>query len=253
MSLLGFGPVDGQGDRQPFTVLGGQGLRLAPPVVLDQPVGRAEDVLRAPVVPFELHDLAAGEFLFEFEDVAQVRPAPAIDGLVGVSGDAEVGSVDAEGPDDGVLGQVRILIFIDEDVTEPGIEVGPDVGVSLEDGDNVDQQVVEVDGRGGLEPLLVAGVDLGRDRLDVIPRSLGQGLRRDQVVLGPADRRVDPLGRDRGVLQVELLHRVLDRAEAVGLVEDREPPVDPDQRSVRPEEPGAEAVERPDPDARARD
>ena len=76
--------------------------------------------------------------------------------------------VDREGPDDGVLGEVRVLVLVDQDVAEPGVEVGADVGVLLEDRDDVDEQVVEVDGRRLAEPLLVAGVDLGGDGRDVV-------------------------------------------------------------------------------------
>ena len=96
-------------------------------------VGDAEDVLRAAVIPLELDDPAAGIIALELEDVRQVGPAPAVDRLVGVAGDAEVGMVDREGPDDGVLGEVRVLVFVDQDVAEAAVEAGADVAVVLED------------------------------------------------------------------------------------------------------------------------
>ena len=76
--------------------------------------------------------------------------------------------VDRQGADDGVLGQVRVLVLVDQDVAEPGVEVGADVRVLLEDRDHVDEQVVEVDGRRLAEPLLVGRVDLGGDGVDVV-------------------------------------------------------------------------------------
>ena len=108
-------------------------------------VGGAEDGLGAAVVPLQLDDLAAGEVVLEVEDVVQVRPAPAVDRLVGVAGDAEVRVVDRQGPDDRVLGEVRVLVLVDEDVAEPGVELRPDLGVLLAGRDEVDEQVVEID------------------------------------------------------------------------------------------------------------
>ena len=83
----------------------------------------------------------------------------------------------------------------------------------------------------------------------MVAAALGQELGGDQVVLGPADRGVDPLGGDVRAVEVERLHRLLDGAEPIGLVVDREAAVEPDQGGVGPEQPGAETVERPDPDA----
>ena len=52
-----------------------------------------------------------------------------------------------------------------------------------------------------------------------------------------------------------MIHDVLDGAEAVGLVIDREPGIDPHQLGVNAQQPGAEAVKRthPDPGIRHQD
>ena len=124
--------------------------------------------------------------------------------------------------------------------------------MDFQDGDEVDEEVIKVDRRAGFKPLLILAVDLRGDRLDVVARAFGEHLGGDQVVLGATDGVVDPLGGDAGVGEVELFHRVLDGSEAVRLVEDREPTVDPDQGGVGPEQPGAEGVESADPDVRLR-
>ena len=126
-------------------------LRLLP----DQVVGHAQDVLGASVILLELDDPAAGVIVLEFEDVGEVRASPSVDRLVGVARHAEVGVVDRESADDGILGQVRVLIFVDQHVAIAAVEVGADVLVLLEDRDHVHEQVVEVDGGGLAEPLLV--------------------------------------------------------------------------------------------------
>ena len=71
--------------------------------------------------------------------------------------------VDRQGPDDRVLGEIRILVLVDQDVAIDGVEPGADVGVLLEDRDDVDEQVVEVDGRRLAEPVLVKPIDLRGD------------------------------------------------------------------------------------------
>ena len=71
--------VGRQPHRRALTVLRVQRLRLAAQVVADQLVGHAKDALRAAVIPFQPHDVDLRIVVFEFEDVVQVRPAPAID------------------------------------------------------------------------------------------------------------------------------------------------------------------------------
>ena len=125
-------------------------------------VGDADDVLGAAVIALERDDPAAREVFLELEDVREVRAAPSVNRLIGVAGDAEVGVLDRERPDDRVLGQVGILIFINQHILEPSIELGADVFVFLEDRHHVHQQVVEIDGRSHLEPSFVELVDLGQ-------------------------------------------------------------------------------------------
>ena len=54
--------------------------------------------------------------------------------------------LDRERPDDCVLGQVGVLIFIDQNVLEPAIELGADVFVFLQNRHHVHQQIVKIDG-----------------------------------------------------------------------------------------------------------
>ncbi len=66
-----------------------------------------------------------------------------------------------EQQDDLVLGLVRVLVLVDEDVLEPFAVVLEHVGVLAEQPHGVDQQVVEVHRPGLAQPGLVLGVDVG--------------------------------------------------------------------------------------------
>ena len=59
--------------------------------------------------------------------------------------------------------------------------------------------------------------------------------------------RVDSFGRDRYVVKLQLRHHLLDGSEAIALIGDGEPAVEPHERRVGPQESRAEGVERPDP------
>ena len=161
--------------------------------------------------------------------------------------------VDGQGLDDGVLGHVRVLVLVDQDVAEAGVQLGADVAVLLQDLDDVDEEVVEVHGGGGLQPLLVGGVDLGDEAVLVVAGAVGEGLGGGQVVLGPADGPLDLLGGDRRLLDAHCVEDVADGPQAVGLVVDGVRGVQADERAVRPEQAGAEAVEGADPDPGAGD
>ena len=56
---------------------------------------------------------------------------------------------------------VGVLVLVDEDVAEPALVLRQHVGVALQDGEDVQQQVAEVAGVQRPQPLLVLGVELG--------------------------------------------------------------------------------------------
>lgn len=93
-------------------------LGLAVHIVLDDGIGRREDVLRRAVVLLELDDRRLRVVLLEVHDVADIGAAPAVDGLVGIADDAEVVVARRENLRELVLRAVRVLILVDEDVAE---------------------------------------------------------------------------------------------------------------------------------------
>ena len=107
--------VGRQPHRRARPVLGEQALLLAADVVGDQLGGHAQDPLRAAVVLLQPDDVDLGKVPLELQDVVQVRAAPAVDRLVRVAGHRQVRMVDRQRPGDGVLGQVGVLVLVDQD------------------------------------------------------------------------------------------------------------------------------------------
>ncbi len=161
----------------------------------DQLGGHPKDALRAAVVLLQADDVNLGIVSLEIQHVAEVRPAPAVDRLVRVAGDRQIGIVDRQRPGDGILGQVGVLIFVEQDKAVALVETGTDLGVIAEDRGHVQQEVVEIGGiRGGQLPL-IGRVDVADHLAQHMsrPRLILLGL--DQVVLGPANGLGQSLGR----------------------------------------------------------
>ena len=114
------------------------------------------------------------------------------------------------------------------------------------------QQVVEIGGVRGGQLGLVSRIDPLDDGSQRVARPRLVLLGRDQVVLGPTDGPGDGLGRDEGGVDLQLGHDAAEGLEAVAGVVDRVVLLQADQRGVFPQQPGAEAVERADPDRPAR-
>jgi len=60
-----------------------------------------------------------------------------------------------------VLGDVGILVFVDQDIAEPALVLVQHVAVRLEDRDDMQKKVAEVGGIQRAQPLLIGGVKLG--------------------------------------------------------------------------------------------
>ena len=149
-----------------------------------------------------------------------------------------------ERADQPVLGVVRVLVLVDENVLERALPLLAGLGDLLEQVRRVDEEIVEVH-RAGLEQTrLVAGVDLAHERVEVAVVLVDELLRRQQLVLGGADARVHAAGRVAlGILAQVVLN---DRAHEPNLVRgvvDRERRAEPDARGVGPQNACAGGVE----------
>ena len=70
--------------------------------------------------------------------------------------------------DQAELGVVGVLVLVDQDLAEPAPVVLGDVREAGHEGHRVTDDVVEVDGLGAGQPLLVGGVDVGQDLLGLV-------------------------------------------------------------------------------------
>ncbi len=93
--------------------------------------------------------------------------------LIGVADDADVLVAAGEHEDHLVLGLVRVLVLVDQDVLEPLAVVLEHVAVLAEQHDGLHQQVVEVHRPGLLEAELVLGVDVGVLAVEDVGRPVG--------------------------------------------------------------------------------
>ncbi len=105
-----------------------------------------------------------------------------------------------------VLRVVRVLVLVDEDVAEPLLIVLQDRRKGLEELDGQHDDVVEVDGGGLDETLLVEAIDV-RHLLVIEPRPvLLERLEVDELVLGVRDGSLDLARREPLGVHVEIAH-----------------------------------------------
>ncbi len=140
--------------------LGEQVLAVRRGIVRDDRVRGVEDCLGGAEVLLEEHDRRVGKVLLELEDVAHVRGAEPVDALVRVADHADVPVLLGEEPRDLVLGQVRVLVLVDEDVVEPLAIVLEHVRAAAQQPHRVGEQVVEVHRVRSLQAPLVERVEI---------------------------------------------------------------------------------------------
>ena len=199
LGVLRFGDVtDDFGAR---TGGGPQLLGATIGVAFDDRIRCGEDVLRGTVVLFQQDRVGVRVVLLEVRNIADIRAAEGVDGLVGVTHDGQLGRghgvrVGAAvsrylrvGADQLahqlVLGVVGVLVLVHEDVAELAAVVVRDFGELLQQEDGAANQVVKVEGVGGAQTLRVDGVNL-RDGflVGVIGgHAGGERLGADQLVL----------------------------------------------------------------------
>ena len=192
--------------------------------------------------------VAPGKVLLEAQDVGDLGAAPRIDRLVVVADAAEVAARLGEQPQPFVLALVGVLIFVDEDVAE-AVAIGFEhVGVGAEDHQHVQQQVAEVAGVQRLQPLLILGVKFGAAAGGEGFGLAGVDLAGSPAAVLPAVDQPGELARGPALLvEVGGLDQLLEHAQLVVGVEDREVGLEPDQLGVAAQHPRRDRVEGAEP------
>ena len=175
----------------------------------DEAVGRREDVGRAAVVVLEFHNTCGGVIAFELQDVADARPAPPIDRLVGIARHREIRIIDRQAAEDRILSGVGVLVFVDENPAVAGVELAAEFRVVDDQPCHMDEQVVEVDGVALEHHLLIDGPQSHGDLVGRPSPTGLEGLRCPEVILGTADDSRETVDWGVREVQPEALRRPL--------------------------------------------
>ncbi len=240
-------PVADQADALALRQIGPERLAEAALVGGDHAGGGGEDMRSGAVVLLQTDDLRAGEVLLEAQDVADLGAAPAVDRLVVVADAGDVAVAAGQQPQPEVLGDVGVLVFVDEDVAEPALVGLEDVGMRLQDRHDMQQQVAEVAGVECLQPVLVLRVKLGTAVVEGAGVSGGHLLRAEGAVLPAVDERGQQPRWPTLVVDVGGLDQLAQQAELVVSVEDGEVRFQPDKFGVAAEDPRRERMEGAEP------
>ena len=235
-------------DRRSLAQLRPQLFLLAAFVMRDNVVRRVEDVGGGAVILFELDNAAVREILLEFQNVADIRAAPAIDGLIVVADDAHVMPLARQQAHEHILRVVRILILVYMDIMEAiaiRLQHRRMVRQQLE---RFHQQVVEIERVRAAQLLLVFGVIIVNQLAAVVAvRLLEPLVRPEQVIFRIGNLCADLFNRQILIVDVQLLAQVLQNGRLVVVVVDGEAAGIAQPLDIAPEDARAAGVERGNP------
>ena len=165
--------------------LGEEPLRPALGVGRNHRIRRAQDVSGRTVVLLQLDDAGPGMVALEVEDVADIGPPPAVDGLILVAHHRDAACAAREETHQAVLHAVGVLEFVDQNVIEPLGQRGRHRAVGAAQTQGPEQETTEVHCIGGGQALLVGAVGISDD---LVERARGHKVgRADSLVLRAID------------------------------------------------------------------
>ena len=171
-------------DLVSLTRIGPQPLALAFGIVRHHRAGGFEDVLRRAVILLESNHSRVRIIALEIENVPNVRATPAIDRLILVTHHANVLVPLRKQPHQLILSAIGVLILIDhQEFVAPRV-LTPQILVVLQQADGFQQKIVEIEGIGLPEAILITLVHHGQPRRFRIFRRTVHILRRLLVALG---------------------------------------------------------------------
>ena len=219
---------------------------MSPRVAGDQCVGGVDDFRCRTVVLLQPHDRCSRPAAGKFENVPDLGTAPGIDRLVVVTHYAQAPVVAGQRRHDPFLDAAGVLVFVDEQVIEPGRLGLPNVFVFGEEVVDDEQQVVEVDGARCSQGLLVAAVSRGSQ----LPGITGIGGERCERTVWthrralPAADPVEQVARaKRGLRHLQFLEHLPGGRFLLAAVDDGKPAREPHPRRMPPEDADAERVD----------
>ena len=234
--------------RVPLFVLRKEVLGQFAAVFLNHAVGRLDNGAGRTVILFEFENLCLGIVFLKPQDVFDARPAERIDALRVVAHHANVAPHVGQFLDNQVLGVVRILILVHQNILELLAVLLDNFGVVAQQDVHVEQQVVKV--HGSVLPTLthVVGIDFGQSGT-LGPRIFGHqgvvgsiGLGQHQVVLGQRNTGINLVGFILFVGEFELSDDGFDHIAAVGRVVDGKGLGEAEQCRLGPQDAAEERV-----------
>ena len=153
-------------------------------------------------------------------------------------------------PEPQVLRDVGVLVLVHQQVAEALLVVGEHVGVRGEEGQVVQQQVAEIDGVHGPQPLLIGGVEGRRAAVGVVGAVRARHLVDGEAPVLPAlDDDGEGARRPALLVDVGRLDDLLEQANLVVGVEDGEVGLEARELGVAAQDAGRNGVEGAEPEA----
>ena len=213
-----------------------------------RPEAAREDVSGGAIVALQANDARAGEILLEAQDVVDLGAAPAVDRLVVVADAADVGRALGQQAQPQVLGDVGVLVLVDENELEAALVVGEHVRVVEEQPQVLEQQIAEVAGVQLLQAPLIGGIELralaGRKAEGFARRHL---VGRQSAVLPAIDERSQLPRRPAVLVEALRFDHLLQEADLVVGIEDGEARLEADELGVAAQDLDADGVEGAEP------
>src|SRR6202021_377122 len=169
-------------------LVGEQRLPQPAAIVGDQSRSNGQNVPRRSIISLESNDLGAGKVLLEAQDVFDIGAAPGVDRLVVIADTAQIAVGLGKQPEKKILDNVRVLVLVDQDVTEAPAEGVENIAVFAQQPQRLEQEIAEVHRIERLQAGLIALVQ-GRALAAGEPRSLARRrpLRVDAAVFPTID------------------------------------------------------------------
>ena len=238
-------------DLLALLVLGPQGLAVAGAIAGDDAGSSPQDVPGGAVVALQADHLSTREILLEAQNVADLGAAPAVDRLVVVADAGDVAVTAGEQPQPEILGHIGVLVLVDQDGPEAALILGQDVGMAGQQGQAMQQQVAEIAGVQGRQPLLIGCVEFHALAQREVARLGGRHLVGPVAAVLPAlDGTDQQARRPAPLVEFGRLDDLLGQTLLVVAVQDGEAGLQADQLRVRADHAHAHRVEGTQPHAR---
>ena len=156
-----------------IAVLGPQGLALAAVVVLDDAIGRIQNVGGGTVVLLQADGFGPGKNFFKVQDIFNGSTAELINALIVIANNAYIVGTTGQQAHQVELSHAGILVFVHHDIAELLLVVFPRFGIGFQHLHGMENQIVKVHGTSRAQPVGIGGIDFGNQSSLGIARRFG--------------------------------------------------------------------------------